>query len=187
MTYTWWGRILSQPCPECRAGVLSYHVYSSPGLYLVFQNLFTPHSWLQKTFLQVCSDRSPTRRRKILFCPKPQLSFKLSPVSPPAMDLTYAVTSYIYPRRTGFISGKSRHLVSWEQMVWMTHHALFSWMGMKCTRCTARWCTRSPNPGVHLTSRQKHCDFSRAGLSWSPGTWLQNSFSPSEEPRNVWI
>ena len=93
-------------------------------------------------------------------CPKPQLSFKLSPVSLPAMDLTYPLTSNTYPRRTGFILVKLSPLLSWEQMVSMACHALFSWMGMRYPRCMAR----SPNPDVHLTSNR--VTVTSAGMTW---------------------
>jgi len=76
------------------------------------------------------------------------------------MDLTYPLTSDTYPRRTGFILVKLSPPLSWEQMVWVTCHALFSWIGMWYPRCTAR----SPNPDVHLTSNRD--TLISAGTTW---------------------
>ena len=76
------------------------------------------------------------------------------------MDLTYPLTSNTYPRRTGFILVKLSPPLSWEQMVWVTCHALFSWIGMWYPRCTAR----SPNPDVHLTSNRD--TLISAGTTW---------------------
>ena len=76
------------------------------------------------------------------------------------MDLTYPLASDTYPRRTGFILVKLSPPLSWEQMVWVTHHALFSRIGMWNPRCTAR----SPNPDVHLTSNRD--TLISAGMTW---------------------
>ena len=131
-------------------------------MYLRISSRFTHGS--RKTSPQVCFDRSPNSKRKILFfffpLSKAPLSFKLSPVSLPAMDLTYPLTSDTYPRGTGFILVKLSPLLSWEQMVSMTCHALFSWMGMWYPRCMAR----SPNPDVHLTSNR--VTVTSAGMTW---------------------
>lgn len=185
----WWGRILSQPCPECRGGVLNHHadlskiaLQVSSILCLRISSLLTHGS---KELAYSFAVKFPQTEEKFFLVWSLKFLWKLSSVSLPAMDLSHTLTSFINPWKTGFISGKSQHQRSWQQMVQMTCYALFIWMGMKCPRCVTRWWARSPHPGAHLTSRQKHCDF-KVIAELETLDLATNSFWSSTEPRKFW-
>lgn len=107
---------------------------------------------------------------KFLLVWSPQFIWKLSPVSPPAMNLRHTLTSFIYPRRTGLF--QETHSSRRAGSRWCRWHI----MPFPFGRAWNAQCARpGDDPGLPIQVCIWHPDrnivTSAGWLSWRPWLW----------------
>lgn len=112
--------------------------------------------------------RVPQKKKKPFLSEVPNLIRKLSPVSPPATDLSSILTSYTYPRRTGLF--QESHSTWRAGSRWCRWHIMpfsFGWA----------WNTQRVWPvspfGYAFDILTGTLGLQQGWLSWRPWIWLQ--------------